>query len=64
MYIVATFQYRDMHILVYCALQLYIRQFGDLGDSVIANRRSTVASGDFGDHVGNPCEYIYLFVNQ
>ena len=26
-------------MLVYCALQLYIRQFGDLGNSVIANRR-------------------------
>ena len=44
-----------MHVLVYYALQLYIRQFGDLGKSVIANRYSTVANGDFGDRVGNPC---------
>ena len=43
-----------VHPPVYCALQLYIHQFGDLGDSVIANRCSTVTNGDFGECVGNP----------
>ena len=47
-HIVAIFQ--QCIILVYCALQLYIRQLGNLGSSVIiANRHSTIADGDFGD---------------
>ena len=29
-----------VHVVVYCALQLYIRQFGNLGDSVITSRDS------------------------
>ena len=43
-----------VYVLMYCALQLCIRQFGDLGDSVIAKGHSVVANGDFGDRVGNP----------
>ena len=39
-------------MLVYCALQLHICQFDDLGDSVAANRHSTVASGGFGEPCG------------
>ena len=31
---------------------MYIRQLGNLGDSVITNRYSTVANGDFGDKCG------------
>ena len=31
---------------------IYNRQFGNLGDSAIANSHCTVANGDFGDGVG------------
>ena len=44
-----------VYVLMYCALQLCICQFSDLGDSVIAKGHSAVANGNFGDHVGNPC---------
>ena len=46
---------------------LYIHQFGKLGDSVIANRHSTVANGDFDNRVGNnpgEFEFIKLEVDQ
>ena len=35
---------------------MHIHHFGDLGDSVIDNRHSTVANGDFGDRVGNSAQ--------